>query len=151
MQVHFSHFWNCYNFTVLETVINSFQHTHGVVSTVWDINKGERKTLDRRMPTDIYPSSSVFSTLLSPSSLLDSSSFPHSINLETKFPIHFASRPTKVCSHSMQLCLQMRQHESTFFDIVCISGTNFRYAQNPGGPQAHKHWRIPRLLPSTFV
>lgn len=96
------------------------------------------------MATYIYPSSSVFSTLLSASSLLDISSFPHNINLETKFPIYFTSRPTKVCSHSMQLCLHMRQHESTFIDIACISGTNLRHSQDPGSPQAHRHWHIPR-------
>lgn len=101
-----------------------------MVSTVWDINKGERKAFDRRMPTDIYPFSSVFSTLLSLSSLLDISSFPHHVNLETKFPMHFTSKPTKVCSHSMQMCLHMRQHEPTFIDIACFSGTNLRHAQN---------------------
>lgn len=114
-----------------------FQHTHGVVSTVWDINKEERKTFDRRMPANIYPSSSVFSTLLPPSSLVDISSFPH--NLKTKFPVHFTRRPTKVCSHSMQLCLHMRQHESTFIGIACISRTNLRHAQNTGSLQALRH------------
>lgn len=40
--------------------------------------------------------------------------------------------------HPIQLCLQMeklRQHESTLFDIACISGTDTRLTQNPGSSQ----------------
>ena len=66
-------------------------------------------------------------------------------NSNAKFPTHVTDKPTKdwtLLSHSMQLCLQMeklRQHESIFIDITCISGTTIRTQELPRHTDINKH------------
>lgn len=85
-----------------------FQHPNGVVSTLLDINKGERKAFE--------------------------AAEYHQCQVPNPFHKQTSKRLSSVISLFMQLRLQMeklRQHESAFVDPACITGTNTRPAQDP--------------------